>query len=266
MSCPTAVSAPVPDVWKNAPLFRELREPQSAGACGSCGHYDSCRGGCMAAKFFTGLPLDGPDPECVVGYGAPALAGEPRQAPSQCRPLPRQAHHADPGHAPSGQALQRKSDLVMARDTWFETVVDRAAARQEAPAQVRLLSVARRQREGPDGLRQRRGVRRARVSPRTSSAPARSVISPQPLWVNSFDAGPDLADRRAGGPPRRRGGGRPRRRRPRYRDGAVARSPASRSKRSSPPTPRRSSRSTGWAAATPSPRAPSGPGRPARSG
>ena len=61
-------------VWKNAPLFRELREPQSAGACGSCGHYDSCRGGCMAAKFFTGLPLDGPDPECVEGYGGPALA------------------------------------------------------------------------------------------------------------------------------------------------------------------------------------------------
>ena len=23
----------------------------------------------MAAKFFTGLPLDGPDPECVQGYG-----------------------------------------------------------------------------------------------------------------------------------------------------------------------------------------------------
>jgi mycofactocin radical SAM maturase len=63
-------------VWKDAPLFRELREPQSAGACGSCGHYDSCRGGCMAAKFFTGLPMDGPDPECVQGYGTPALAQE----------------------------------------------------------------------------------------------------------------------------------------------------------------------------------------------
>ena len=23
----------------------------------------------MAAKFFTGLPMDGPDPECVQGYG-----------------------------------------------------------------------------------------------------------------------------------------------------------------------------------------------------
>ena len=28
----------------------------------------------MAAKFFTGLPLDGPDPECVKGYGELALA------------------------------------------------------------------------------------------------------------------------------------------------------------------------------------------------
>jgi mycofactocin radical SAM maturase len=79
------------DVWKNAPLFRELREPQSAGACGSCGHYDACRGGCMAAKFFTGLPLDGPDPECVEGYGAPALATErdkPRPSADHSRGKP----------------------------------------------------------------------------------------------------------------------------------------------------------------------------------
>ena len=76
------------NVWKNAPLFRELREPQSAGACGSCGHYDSCRGGCMAAKFFTGLPIDGPDPECVQGFGAPALARERSRAPAKRRPFP----------------------------------------------------------------------------------------------------------------------------------------------------------------------------------
>lgn len=30
----------------------------------------------MAAKFFTGLPLSGPDPECVQGYGEAALAGD----------------------------------------------------------------------------------------------------------------------------------------------------------------------------------------------
>jgi mycofactocin biosynthetic radical S-adenosylmethionine protein MftC len=61
-------------VWKTSDLFLSLRSPQSAGACGSCGHYDACRGGCMAAKFFTGLPLDGPDPECVLGHGETALA------------------------------------------------------------------------------------------------------------------------------------------------------------------------------------------------
>lgn len=61
-------------VWRDSELFAELRAPQTAGACTSCSAFDSCRGGCMAAKFFTGLPLDGPDPECVQGYGEQALA------------------------------------------------------------------------------------------------------------------------------------------------------------------------------------------------
>ena len=62
-------------VWRGSELFRSLREPESAGACASCGSYDACQGGCMAAKFFTGLPLDGPDPECVKGHGELALVG-----------------------------------------------------------------------------------------------------------------------------------------------------------------------------------------------
>ena len=62
-------------VWRESALFQELRQPQSAGACASCGSYDACQGGCMAAKFFTGLPLDGPDPECVNGHGEALLAG-----------------------------------------------------------------------------------------------------------------------------------------------------------------------------------------------
>ncbi|GAB19543.1 hypothetical protein GOEFS_091_00350 [Gordonia effusa NBRC 100432] len=64
------------EIWQRSDLFTELREPQSAGACTKCSHFDACRGGCMAAKFFTGLPLDGPDPECVQGYGEQLLAGE----------------------------------------------------------------------------------------------------------------------------------------------------------------------------------------------
>jgi mycofactocin biosynthetic radical S-adenosylmethionine protein MftC len=71
-------------VWRESELFTSLREPGSAGACASCGSYDACRGGCMAAKFFTGLELDDPDPECVHGHGEAALA---RRAPSP-RPAP----------------------------------------------------------------------------------------------------------------------------------------------------------------------------------
>ncbi len=61
-------------VWRSSTLFAGLRQPQTGGACRSCGSFSSCRGGCMAAKFFTGLPLDGPDPECVRGHGEAALA------------------------------------------------------------------------------------------------------------------------------------------------------------------------------------------------
>ncbi len=75
-------------VWRESTLFAGLREPQSAGACASCGSYDACQGGCMAAKFFTGLSLDGPDPECVFGHGEVALAAGDIAKPP-----------ADPGHS-----------------------------------------------------------------------------------------------------------------------------------------------------------------------
>jgi radical SAM protein with 4Fe4S-binding SPASM domain len=68
-------------VWQHSELFAQLRQPQTGGACRSCGFYDSCQGGCMAAKFFTGLPLDGPDPECVRGFGEEALAARDGSAP-----------------------------------------------------------------------------------------------------------------------------------------------------------------------------------------
>ena len=70
-------------VWLESDLFTELREPQSAGACASCGHFDACQGGCMAAKFFTGIPLDGPDPECVLGHGEEAMDSVARASVSK---------------------------------------------------------------------------------------------------------------------------------------------------------------------------------------
>jgi mycofactocin biosynthetic radical S-adenosylmethionine protein MftC len=80
-------------VWRESELFLELRRPQAGGACGSCGFYDSCRGGCMAAKFFTGLPLAGPDPECALGHGERALAARggapaPRSSVDHSRLVP----------------------------------------------------------------------------------------------------------------------------------------------------------------------------------
>jgi mycofactocin radical SAM maturase len=80
-------------VWHDSELFRALREPQSAGACSSCGMFDKCRGGCMAAKFFTGLPVDGPDPECVLGHGEALLdvrktAAKPRPSVDHSRRRP----------------------------------------------------------------------------------------------------------------------------------------------------------------------------------
>lgn len=77
-------------LWRSSELFLSLREPQSAGACASCGAYDACRGGCMAAKFFTGMDLEGPDPECVMGHGEKVLAGLPAGA----APAPGPGHSA----------------------------------------------------------------------------------------------------------------------------------------------------------------------------
>ncbi|MEY3164836.1 MAG: hypothetical protein RLZZ16_708 [Actinomycetota bacterium] len=77
-------------VWKSSELFTSLREPESPGACASCGSYDACQGGCMAAKFFTGLPLDGPDPECVSGHGEHALSSAgvaPRPSMDHSKPV-----------------------------------------------------------------------------------------------------------------------------------------------------------------------------------
>jgi mycofactocin radical SAM maturase len=87
------------EVWQESELFTELRSPQTSGACTRCAFFDACRGGCMAAKFFTGLPLDGPDPECVQGYGEAALAGD------RSRPQPGQDH--------SRTALPKRAQPVM---------------------------------------------------------------------------------------------------------------------------------------------------------
>lgn len=94
------------DVWRHSDLFAELRGPQSAGACEHCGHFDGCRGGCMAAKFFTGLPLAGPDPECVLGHGAANLVvrGSTAQIPKPVGDHSRRSGRRSVAGAPAAQA------------------------------------------------------------------------------------------------------------------------------------------------------------------
>jgi mycofactocin radical SAM maturase len=95
-------------VWRSSALFAELRAPSSGGACRSCGFFDSCRGGCMAAKFFTGLPLDGPDPECVRGLGEQALqAAGPAAGP---RPSADHSHRRGPVPVTIGPPPDRACD------------------------------------------------------------------------------------------------------------------------------------------------------------
>ncbi|MER5754592.1 mycofactocin radical SAM maturase [Streptomyces sp. NPDC002088] len=93
-------------VWRESDLFSELREPQSGGACASCSFYDTCKGGCMAAKFFTGLPLDGPDPECVRGYGEELLAQRPKDGGDLPKPTGDHSHRTRPARRSGPVALE----------------------------------------------------------------------------------------------------------------------------------------------------------------
>jgi [mycofactocin precursor peptide]-tyrosine decarboxylase / 3-amino-5-[(4-hydroxyphenyl)methyl]-4,4-dimethylpyrrolidin-2-one synthase len=83
-------------VWRDSPLFADLRHPQGGGPCTACSAYDACRGGCMAAKFFTGLPASAPDPECVRGHGEAALAA----VASGSAPRPSRDHSHRTGPVP----------------------------------------------------------------------------------------------------------------------------------------------------------------------
>ncbi|MFT4011135.1 MAG: mycofactocin radical SAM maturase, partial [Nocardioidaceae bacterium] len=148
-------------VWQQSSLFADLRAPQTGGACAKCSFYDSCRGGCMAAKFFTGLPLDGPDPECVQGYGEQALAelgaagrqipapsqDHSRTAPTRNQPVmlklltrpPASACAESPlaGFVPTGDFMTLKFENPWKVNPWFESVaVAQQRARKRLPQPV----------------------------------------------------------------------------------------------------------------------------------
>ena len=84
----------------------------------------------MAAKFFTGLPLDGPDPECVKGHGALALAAAGGAAPPQ--PSGDHSHRSRPVPVTIGGARDDRADVRRTRP----------ATRARWPASTRRLSLA----------------------------------------------------------------------------------------------------------------------------
>ena len=71
-------------VWRQSPIFRRLRGIEPAEPCRSCLAACRCQSGCYAAKRFTGLALDGPDPDCVAGHGVtgPALCAMAATVPA----------------------------------------------------------------------------------------------------------------------------------------------------------------------------------------
>jgi hypothetical protein len=65
----------------------------------------------MAAKFFTGLPLDGPDPECVQGYGEQALeARAAAGAVAPPKPSDDHSHRTTRAPRPVAVAIGRRPD------------------------------------------------------------------------------------------------------------------------------------------------------------
>ena len=83
-ACPFAIAerfragsirtTPLGELWRDSPALRALRQPDAGGACPTCEAFDACRGGCPAAKHFTGLAPGDPDPECVLGRAPAAHA------------------------------------------------------------------------------------------------------------------------------------------------------------------------------------------------
>ena len=123
---------------------RRCASRRAPGACASCGSYDACQGGCMAAKFFTGLPLDGPDPECVHGHGEAALAAL-GERPQRSSGTPRSAGTGRPSRCPRRCASARRpapdAAWSSAGATWPE--VEATGGRDGAGGAARLARAAR---------------------------------------------------------------------------------------------------------------------------
>ena len=180
-------------VWQASSLFQELRAPQTGGACASCSFFDSCRGGCMAAKFFTGLPLDGPRPRVRPGVRRDRPRGGARHSLTQPGPLQTQRHPQPAGDAPAPDpsarlCLRRKparwlhphkeshAQARMAREPVEAEPLVRVRRRRpgtcpKAPARTGVRRDGCRVRTWPEHRRQRVRIQGARPGPARRGTP-----------------------------------------------------------------------------------------------
>ena len=96
----------------------------------------------MAAKFFTGLPLAGPDPECVLGHGERLLAARGDAADSEAV-----GRHVEKRRVPASTPCDESPLAVvsspMSRNPWFESVaVAQRRAKRHLPKSVYSALIA----------------------------------------------------------------------------------------------------------------------------
>ena len=69
-----------------------------------------CARAAVAAKFFTGIPLDGPDPECVLGHGEEAMDSVARAAVSKVTAAPPSCSAVNPSAEAPPKADRHRFD------------------------------------------------------------------------------------------------------------------------------------------------------------
>ena len=171
----------------------------------------------MAAKFFTGLEMTDPDPECVFGHGEAALGAKavslrPHSSPDHSRRVPVSLRRALRREAkPQVVSVSREGELMAS--SWFETVaVAQRRAEKRLPKSVYGALVA----GSEKGSRPIRTICVASIelgfAPHVAGNANERSMATTVMGQIGLDAGADLTDRRPGRAPRRRTGRRPRRR------------------------------------------------------
>jgi radical SAM protein with 4Fe4S-binding SPASM domain len=128
------------DVWRDAPVFRTLREGELGGKCGRCEFRQLC-GGCRARAFATSGDLLAADPSCAYEPSGEAPLVEPQRTVTYGAPVAHQLRWAPDAEArlrriPSfvrGVVVQRLEDYARRQGRDEVTVELMAEVRRALP-------------------------------------------------------------------------------------------------------------------------------------